>query len=267
MNSKMAMVLALIMGVVAVIGMRLYLQKQREEIQKGVQPVKVVSAARDILQGEEFKLSDFKEQWMQEGLLDDFNKKVIEWEYRDVHVGRKAAENISAGKILLEYHFEAKGHIEGLKFTPEMDKRAITIPVTEVSGLGGVLKQGDRVDVLAAYRLTAPRYEFVVTVAEALTVLGVGSVERATQLARGAGGPTKIEAYRTVTLMATPEEAQKIAHAVILGMIHLTLRDSADRKFSTLPGTDTADLVIEGIRGKKKVEFDIEKLLLEAMQK
>ena len=193
MNSKMAMVLALIMGVVAVIGMRLYLQKQREEIQKGVQPVRVVSAARDISKGDEFKLADFKEQWMQEGLLDDFNKKVIEYEYREIYYGRKAAEDIPAGKILLEYHFEAKGHTDSLKFTPEMDKRAITVPVNEVSGLAGVLKQGDRVDVLVAYRLTSPRYEFVVTVAEALTVLGVGSVERATMLSRGALGGAKIE--------------------------------------------------------------------------
>ncbi|MBN4072086.1 Flp pilus assembly protein CpaB, partial [bacterium AH-315-F18] len=245
MKSRMAMALAVIMGLVAVFGMQLYLKKQKDIIKLGRVQVEIIEASREIIKGDLIERDMFRTTELAESIVIGFDQKVVEAVHADNYVGRVASQDIPEGSVILEYHFEDKSLAAKVNFTPETGQRAITIPVNEVTGVAGALKKGCYVDVIASYRVKNPTYQFAVCLAQVKRVLGVGHVwQTESRLALGALGG--VENYKSVTIQVTPQEANSLIHAIQFGILTLVLRDEEDLRVKTdLVGVDTTDQLIK----------------------
>lgn len=114
-------------------------------------------------------------------------------------------------------------------------KRAISIKGTKVLGLSGLVKPGDRVDVLLITTDPKTKESVNKTVFENVRVLATG-----TQLIEDAEGkPSPVDNY---TLEVTPEEGEKLVLASTKGKLQFALRNILDTETvlttgATLPET------------------------------
>ena len=129
--------------------------------------------------------------------------------------------------------------------TPE-GKRAITIPIDNISSVGGMVKPGDYVDVLCSLTIpedsnkkTKVRRENIVPLFQNVLVLAVGTelIEEAEQLAARYAAqqgqqkpPSPAAGSGIITLALSPQESNIIAFAQEQGKIRLILRSPGDIK-------------------------------------
>ena len=128
---------------------------------------------------------------------------------------------------------------DGLSFIIPAGKRAIAVSVTEVHSVGGLVRTGDRVDVIAVYGDKA------VTLFQDVEVLAVAQVTEeavppdSTEEGEAAGeqplaqaqqpqDPEPQPAAATVTLALTPQQVQLLAVAQSKGEVWLSLRPFGD---------------------------------------
>jgi pilus assembly protein CpaB len=146
-----------------------------------------------------------------------------------------ASEPITSNKIA-----SATG-IEGLAATIEIGMRAITVPITDATGVAGMIPPRAHVDVLFT-RPGALKDALTTTILENVVVLAIG---RATESANSstpvaAAGQTPRAAVTSATILATPEQSRKIELAKNLGKISLVLRNPLDHTAATDDLTTTS---------------------------
>ena len=108
--------------------------------------------------------------------------------------------------------------------------RAVTIPVSEKTGVGGFIFPGDHVDLVLTSELSGDEGDSLKTAETILQNLRVLATDQSTETTTGEDGKTVVRAFRTVTLEATPKIAEKIAVAQTIGSISLSLRSIADNQ-------------------------------------
>lgn len=101
-------------------------------------------------------------------------------------------------------------------------RRAITVPVDEVSSLSGMLQPGDLIDIVVNVRKDNRNITFALL--QRVTVLAAGN--RVTPGPEADG--TRTRSFTTVTLETTPEDAQRIIAAREVGKITALLRAPDD---------------------------------------
>ncbi|GGB97430.1 hypothetical protein GCM10011494_14890 [Novosphingobium endophyticum] len=106
--------------------------------------------------------------------------------------------------------------------------RAVTIPVSAKTGVGGFVFPGDRVDLVLTQDVTGEG-EPLRTAETVLRNLRVLATDQATD-SEVVDGKTVVRAFRTVTLEVTPRIAEKVAVAQEIGEISLSLRSLADNQ-------------------------------------
>lgn len=107
--------------------------------------------------------------------------------------------------------------------------RAITVPVTIKSGVGGFIFPGDRVDVLLSQSVKGedgPALNAVETIVRNVRVL---ATDQSTTTAK-VDGVTVVKTFRTVTVEVTPRIAEKVTVAQDIGDVSLVLRSIADNQ-------------------------------------
>lgn len=118
--------------------------------------------------------------------------------------------------------------VGGVAAVTHPEKRAVAVKIDDVVAVGGFIKPGDRVDVLATLRrpgeTDAPVTKVVL---ENIRVLAMGEdTERAAQAERTQPKPSESAAVPTVmTLEVTPAEAEQLALASTEGKVQLALRN------------------------------------------
>jgi pilus assembly protein CpaB len=151
----------------------------------------------------------------------------------------------------------------GLSFMIPEDMRAVTVPVDDVSGLSGLIKPGDHVDILATFELKDDS-AITRTVLQDVEVLALSTTMIAAEAPKPAAAPAaegekgKAPAgggqaappqgetpkkYPTATLAVTPGDAQKLVLADAKGKLRLTLRRAGDRAFSAVAPAVNWDLI------------------------
>ena len=124
----------------------------------------------------------------------------------------------------------------GLAPTIPLGMRAISVKVNEVIGVAGFLVPGAHVDVVATIDVnndTTTR-----AVVSNLQVLAAGTRADQTEAQEGKPIPTTV-----VTLLATPEDAERVALAATDGQILLVLRNPLDIAPTTTKGVRVAGLM------------------------
>jgi pilus assembly protein CpaB len=177
--------------------------------------VDVVVAANDLQVGAKLDDRDLKVvNWPTEGLPDG----VIHQKARAI--GRGVLQPVSKGEFILTNKLADKD-VAGLPALIPPGMRAASVRVNDVIAVSGFVLPGTRVDVLLTGNPGTGGESVTTTVLENVAVLATGQ-----KLERNAAGEPLTSAV--ITLLVSPEDAQKLTLATQEGRIQLTLRNPLD---------------------------------------
>jgi pilus assembly protein CpaB len=148
---------------------------------------------------------------------------------------RPVISNVLLDEPLLEGRLAIKGSGLGLAPTIPVGMRAVTVRVNDVAGAAGFVLPGLRVDVLVTGHPPSGDSNMTTTVLQNVLVLSAGQAMQSD--ARGT--PVSVS---TVTLLATPVDAETLTLANGEGRIQLILRNSSDEGVEKTPGRFVAEL-------------------------
>lgn len=131
-------------------------------------------------------------------------------------LGGIVKQDISAGEPVLLSEVASGKAGSGLAFIIPAGDVAMTVSVDALSGQDGMLRPGDRVDILAIVQKGAGvPAQSVATALRGVQVLAVGNVTAPATAAKAG--------YATVTLAVDPQEAEEIAYIEHFAALTLTL--------------------------------------------
>jgi pilus assembly protein CpaB len=107
--------------------------------------------------------------------------------------------------------------------------RAVTIPVSARTGVGGFVFPGDHVDLVLTQSVRAEEGAALKASETILRNIRVLATDQSTE-SETVDGKTVVRAVRTVTLEVTPRIGEKVAVAQTIGTLSLALRSLADNQ-------------------------------------
>jgi len=157
---------------------------------------------------------------------------------------RPVISNILLDEPVIEGRLAVKGSGLGLAPTIPIGMRAVTVRVNDVAGVAGFVLPGMKVDVLVTGRPPNDQSgDMTTTVLQNMLVLSAGQTLQPD--AKGQAMPAP-----TVTLLATPEQAETLTLAGSSGRVQLVLRNSSDDSIEKTSGRYLAELY--GGAGRQK---------------
>ncbi|QCB47243.1 Flp pilus assembly protein CpaB [Hydrogenophaga sp. PAMC20947] len=223
------------------------MQQIEAELKASRETVRVVVASRalspgDILSNETASVREFPREFLHDSALapEDFSK--IE--------GEALLVGVRAGEPILPVYTVTRG---GAFFSGSIKegRRALTIEVDELSSIAGLVRPGDRIDLIMSAKPRdqggamggAPQESFTFPLFSSVEVLATGKAQR------GSGG--NIESYSTVTLNVTPQQANDIIAAKAEAKVTAVLRSQKDDFPNTSQATSVSDVVAAAARLKR----------------
>ena len=180
-------------------------------------------------------------------LLRPTDVKMVKYPDRDIPNGVLFQAKDAWNKVLLVpmNHNEpvllaklsAQNSTEGVASTIPEGRRAVSVPITDVSGVAGLIQPNSQVDVL----FTRPGSMAEATTSTILQNVRVLSTGRQTQT--GQAVDPRAPRSPVVTLVLTPAAAQKLELAKNEGKISLSLRNPLDRTESAETGPMTTEVL------------------------
>lgn len=150
-------------------------------------------------------------------------------------VGRGLISAVRANEPILSSELAEKGSGAGLPIIIPEGRRALSIAVDEVIAVAGFVIPGTRVDVLLTMEQNSsePRTQVIL---QNMTVLAAGQVVQRDD----EGNPMNVS---VVTLLVTPNEAEKLTLAAQQGRIQLALRNMIDTDEAATDGARVSSLM------------------------
>ena len=116
-------------------------------------------------------------------------------------------------------------------------RRAVTVPVDEISSISGLVEPGDRIDIMVTVRRDNRQLAFVLM--QGVPVLATG-----TKVEQGADGQNgSRRTFTTITLDVNAEQARQVIAAREIGKITALLRAPGDRGAVSASRDDAAALL------------------------
>lgn len=134
---------------------------------------------------------------------------------------------ITAGQPLTKGAIVSPGDRGFLAAALSPGMRAVTIPVSGLTGVAGFVFPGDRIDLMLTQAVKGDGPELKVSETVIRNVRVLATDNRVTQT-KNEAGQAVAQKTKLVTLEATPKIAEKIAVAQTLGTLSLSLRSLAD---------------------------------------
>ena len=179
----------------------------------------VVVAAKDLNVGSKLQTGDVREIELPASAL-----PVGYFPETAKVVGRGVIANIAKNEVLLDSKVAAENAGAGLPAMIPPNMRAVSVQVNEWTSVAGFVTPGTRVDVLLTGSPThnpSSSDVMTTTVLENIEVLAAGQKIQP----NGEGKPEKVP---VITLLVSPEDAQKLTLASMEGKIQLSLRNPSD---------------------------------------
>ena len=152
-------------------------------------------------------------------------------------LGRGAVLPVSKGEFILPSKLAALNAGAGLPSLIPQGMRAVSVRVNDVVSVAGFVQPGTRVDVLATGTQGSGNDRQTTTVLENVAVIAVGK-----SLDRSASADA--QAAPVITLLVSPDDAQKLALVSQEGRIQLSLRNPLDTKKGGIGATRTSSLYL-----------------------
>lgn len=247
MKGRLALVLSVAAGVVALIAVAIYINAREASLLEEAAMQDVVVATRDILANRALdeavvQAAKVPKKYLAPGAVTAVNEVV----------GRVAAVPIPKGAQVTGTALQEGGR-EALAFSIPRGMRAVTIAVSDVSGVGGLVRVGNFVDIVGIFEYGVPSGSVggqvtynqekteTLTLAQNVQVVAVGREFRGSQApARKASADTDATAQeeaaaaaekaavQSATLLVSPAQVQEIILAQHVGTLFLSLRSNLD---------------------------------------
>jgi pilus assembly protein CpaB len=176
-----------------------------------------VAAARSLDPGETIRKEDLSMiEWPKSHPLAGSFVRI------DDVVGRAVLYPLAAGQPILDRQLAAAGSGVGLTARIPSGMRAVALSSNEVIGVAGFLMPGTHVDVLVTYHDDVHPDPVTATVLQDAEVLAAGHQVQPDPT----GKPMTVD---VVTLLLSPENAEKAVLASAQGSIHFVLRNGGDQ--------------------------------------
>ena len=211
------------------------LKKREAEVQRAMaKTVYIVVAATDLPLGSKIDPGQLKlARWSADAIPDGAFTNPSQVAGAFVKNQFVTNEPIVATKLFLG---QKTAGVMPLLIPPGM--RAVSVPVDEVSDISGFILPHARVDILVAVanqgggRGDKPFSKIVLQNVEVLAV--------AQEVENKKDEP---ELVKVVTVLVTPQDAERLALATREGVLHLAMRNYADNKIVLTSGTDVEELL------------------------
>ena len=194
--------------------------------------VRVVVAAHDMPLGTLLRPGDLKTVNYPER---DIPKGVV-FESKDA-VNRVALFPMNSNEPLLMSKLSGTTTVEGISSTIEPGNSAVSVQITDQSGLSGLIQANSIVDVLFTRPGTMAEAS-TSTILQKVKVLSTGRLVQSGQTV-----DPRTPQSPVVTLLLTPEDAQKLELAKNEGRISLSLRNPLDPSESANSGPLTTEVL------------------------
>lgn len=221
---------AVLLGLLAVMAARMVMTRDSGASNRAEAPKTfVIVAAKPLKFGDKIAAADLKAQPWPGALPADAYAEAAQV------VGdgeRTALKDIKEGEVVLATAITGGAGRLASSTLLGPDMRAVSVPVSETSGAGGFLAPGDRVDVFLT-RSFDDDVAYAGLVVQGARVLAVGQTSDTSK--------AEPEIVKSATIEVTPAEAQKIALAQTVGVIHLALRATGDESRVPLQTVSAVD--------------------------
>lgn len=258
----------LLAGAIALGGLAFFLSNKainsrisqlEEEATRGKTMVRVVVANRPLGAGE---LIDSSVVSVREIPSEFVNKTTIVPDTYDAVDGQALQVDVQRGEPLLTSYTASRGG-EVFAAVIKAGRRALTLEVDEISSISGMLRPGDRIDLLLTARPpeassggVAGR-EVTFPMLSNIEVLATGQAQKA----KPAAGEAAAAGFSHITLDVTPEESTRIIVAKTAGKLTAVLRSPGDRAANPSRSMTADDVVASLAPGddsqRRMVEFII----------
>ena len=202
------------------------LEKERQRVMANYQePVEVIVAAKDLASGVTLEASQLTKGVVPEKFVQPYSVRTPKDLLGMVTIAPMAeGEQVLLNKVRRP---EAVPHGSTLSSVTPKGKRAVTISVDALTGVGGFVRPSDAVDILWAIALPQPGEKegqpVTVTLFQDIPVLAVGRDMAGTSTQKSE------EAQQfTVTLALTPQETSFLLFAREHGRVQLSLRPRSE---------------------------------------
>ncbi len=222
--NRTALISALTVAGVSIAMFGLYMKKFELDAEGG-SPLEVVMVTSDISLGEPLSTAALGTRSLPEAFVQDRHILAVD---RERVVGIRASSYLRANQTLLWSDLAtASSARRDLSALLRTGMRALTLKANASSAFGGLLRPGDRVDVLLTANAPGDSRRVTVSLLQSVLVLAVGI---------DTGGPDQSEAQELratsqgfdVSIAVTLEQATMITHARDRGPLQLVLRNPGD---------------------------------------
>lgn len=255
MRNRLPILIGAILGILTIILVRAYMQQREQELRrqllKGQEPIPVLVALKNVpanarIEDGMVEVQQRPAYSIQPHALTDSGDAV----------GKITVIPLYEGEQVTDAKLSRPENVEALSMKTPPGKRAVTMNVDTVSGVAGLIKPGDYVDVLGVFAGPNPmnpsgeRSVVTVTLLQRVEVLAVGRHLTAASVEGQDAGVAD-----NVTMALTPQDAQLITFAkAAQGQLQLSLRPRADTvSLADLPPT-TQETLLGVILGPKALE-------------
>lgn len=230
------LVSALGVGGLAAWGAKSYLGAQMAEIEardKNKAMVQVVVAKTDLTKGSallaaNMAVRSIPKEWAHSGAItpDQFGRAE----------GSTLAYTANAGEPVIWAQLEGQ---RAPTFSTRLTqgRRAVTVPVDEISSLSGMVEPGDLIDIIVSIKNDKKNFTF--TLLQSVTVLATGT--KASQEEKDPEGRSRT--FSTITLDTSPEDAKRVIAAREVGRVTALLRAPNDSGRVSKERTDALALL------------------------
>src|SRR5579863_7494342 len=241
-KSMVLLAMALGCGLVAMLGVQQILSGEK----KVKDTVPVLVAKQEIGAGMKLEASQVAfEDWPRDNVPLGAVTAVAQYEERALKV------RAYPGDVILQAKLGGKGEY-GASTTIHKGLRVVTVPVNMTSVHSGMIRPGDRIDVLCTY--TVRRHNSV-EISRTKTVLEFIEVFAIDRMREGEGSDSSKGAKaENLSVLVTPEQAHVLMLASSKGKLQMALRNGEDKEHAQVAAVD--DHIFDEIQSTKGVETD-----------
>ena len=232
------LIVAIVLGMVAAKAARDVMLKNKNTA-TNAKYAKVVVTRGDVQPGAALSAAD-----LAIAQIDAAHAPATAFDSVDKVVGRVSETLMVKGQPIVEAMLAPVGSGSGLQALVPPGMRAITIEVNESSGVAGLISPGCRVDIIATINdgKGAIDSRLAKTIVQNVKVTAVG------QRTSGGSADGPSELSKSVTILASLEDAEALELACAMGRPRLVLRGGRDNEVTATAGVSMNDL--KGIGGR-----------------
>jgi pilus assembly protein CpaB len=221
----------------------------------------ILVADEDLATGTFVKPEQLKwQQWPEDGVIEGYLVKG-EASEQDLE-GAVVRTHLFAGEPITKSRVVHPGERGFLAAVLEVGQRAVSVPVDATSGISGLVFPGDSVDVILTLETTVKNEDtdenqtryFSETLLHDIRVLAID------QAVENVDGAAKVA--KTATLEVAPKEAEKVALALEIGTLSLSLQSLAREEEAIEGGLQPASLVNGEAKPKRSYTLDLDVLYM-----